>query len=60
MESSTRIFNEYPVMVGEMMMNLFAVDGSPERPLKQKMTEPLKRVGLIQLARDAMGGVKAL
>lgn len=60
MESNTRIFNEYPVMVGEMMMNLFAVDGSPERPLKQKMTEPLKRVGLMQLARDAMGGVKAL
>jgi electron transfer flavoprotein-quinone oxidoreductase len=60
MESTTRIFNEYPNMIREMMLNLFVVDGKPADPLMKKLMRPVKRVGLITLARDAMKGVGAL
>jgi len=60
MERTDRIFKAYPRMIGDMMDNLFIVDGSPCRPIKQKMKGPLKAVGYGALLKDVKGGVKAL
>ncbi len=60
MESTTRLFNEYPVMVRDVMNELFIVDGTPAKPLKQSIKPIIKQVGLGTLMKDAWGGVKAL
>lgn len=60
MASTTRIFNEYPEMASEIMEALFCVDGSPELPLKKKVMDPVKKVGLLTLAKDLRKGMKAL
>ena len=60
MEETTRIFNEYPAMARDIMLNLFKVDGRPQERIKDKLLGPLKRVGLWQLAQDGRKGMKAL
>lgn len=60
MESTTRLFNEYPEMIRQIMLNMFTVDGSPTKPLKKSLMGPIKEVGLMTVARDGMKGVKAL
>ena len=60
MESTKRIFKEYPAMVGKMMNAMFVVDGQPQEPLKQKLMGPAKEVGLMTIFKDVRGGVKAL
>ncbi len=60
MEETTRIFNEYPVMARDIMLNLFKVDGHPQARIKDKLMAPLKRVGLWTLAQDGRKGMKAL
>lgn len=60
MAHTTRIFNAYPEMATEIMTALFSVDGTPVTPLRKKIMNPLKKVGLMTLAKDARKGVKAL
>ncbi len=60
MESTKRIFNEYPAMVRDMMNNMFVVDGKPAAPLKQKLMGPVKNVGTFTILHDVRGGLKAL
>ena len=60
MESTKRIFNEYPAMVRDMMNNLFIVDGEPCVPLRRKLMDPVKAVGIKNVLKDAKGGVTAL
>ena len=60
MESTTRIFKEYPAMVKEIMNSMFVVDGKPADPLKKKIMDPVKEVGVTTVLKDAMGGMKAL
>lgn len=60
MERTTRIFDTYPAMASDMMQSLFRVDGSPVRPLRKKMMEPVRRVGLMTVFGDLRKGVKAL
>jgi electron transfer flavoprotein-quinone oxidoreductase len=60
MAQTGRIFNEYPQMAAEMMQSLFRVDGSPVQPLRKKLSEPLKKVGIMTIARDLRKGMKAL
>lgn len=56
-----RIFGLYPGMLEEMMLNLFKVDGNPATPLMKSSLNTIKRHGgLVQLAKDAWKGVKAL
>jgi electron transfer flavoprotein-quinone oxidoreductase len=60
MESNTHIFNEYPVMIDQIMANLFIVDGTPQQRIKHKVMAPLKSLGLFTLLKDAKRGVGAL
>lgn len=60
MESTKRIFKGYPEVCREIMLSMFAVDGQPVRPVKEKVMNPLKDVGLMNLLKDARGGIKAL
>ena len=60
MESTTRMFNEYPAMVRDVMNAMFIVDGEPVKPLKKSMMPIVKKVGVMNLLKDVRGGMKAL
>ncbi len=60
MESTKRIFSEYPALVKKIMNGMFIVDGSPIKPMKQTVLPPLKEVGFMNLLKDVRGGMKAL
>ncbi|MDK2824009.1 MAG: electron transfer flavoprotein-quinone oxidoreductase [Clostridia bacterium] len=55
-----RIFNEYPQLVVNIFKDMFIVDGSPGKPLRKKVLNHAKQVGLVNLLKDAWKGVKAL
>jgi len=60
MESTTRIFNEYPVLIRDVFNKLFIVDGNPVAPLKRSMMPLVKKIGFRNLFKDVRGGMKAL
>ncbi|HBT96102.1 MAG TPA: FAD-dependent oxidoreductase, partial [Coriobacteriia bacterium] len=60
MESTPRMFNEYPAMIRDVMNTLFVVDGSPVVPLKKSLVPIVKKVGFKNLLKDAWKGSKAL
>lgn len=60
MEGTTRIFDGYPQMAADILRGMFAVDGSPVRPLKGKVMGPVKGVGLLNVLKDVRKGMKAL
>lgn len=56
-----RIFGHYPLLVEEMMVNLFKVNTTPAKPIMKETWSTIKRYGgLMQLAKDAWKGVSAL
>ncbi len=57
---ATRLFVDYPLMARDMFRQLFAVDGTPVRPLRKTLPPIAKRVGYLNLARDFWKGSKAL
>lgn len=60
MEGFTRMFDGYPEMIRDLMNGMFVVDGSPVKPLKNHMMPLVKRVGLMNVLKDARGAMKAL
>ncbi len=60
LENFTRMFNEYPAMVRDIMNGMFIVDGSPTVPIKKKVIPPVKKVGIMNIIRDVRGAMKAL
>ncbi len=60
MESTTRLFNEYPALLRDVMNTLFVVDGQPVKPLKKSLVPLVKKVGFMNMLKDVQGGVKAL
>lgn len=60
MEGFDRMFSGYPEMVRDLMNGLFIVDGSPVGPLKKSMPPIVKRVGVMNLLKDARGAMRAL
>lgn len=60
MEETPRMFKGYPEMAADIMRGLFTVDGSPVQPMKRAVMEPVKRVGMLALLKDARRGMKAL
>lgn len=60
MEGFTRMFDGYPQMLRDMMEVMFIVDGSPVQPMKKSMLPIVKNVGLLNIAKDARGAMKAL
>ncbi|MDR1013732.1 MAG: FAD-binding protein [Coriobacteriales bacterium] len=60
MESTTRLFDEYPRLARDVMNTLFIVDGKPVQPLRRSLMPLVKRVGIVNLLKDVRGGMKAL
>ncbi|MCL2807385.1 MAG: FAD-dependent oxidoreductase [Coriobacteriia bacterium] len=60
MESTTRMFNEYPALARDVMNTLFIVDGSPMPPLKKSIMPLVKKLGFMNILKDARKGMKAL
>ncbi|NLI91326.1 MAG: FAD-dependent oxidoreductase [Peptococcaceae bacterium] len=55
-----RIFKQYPAMLSNIMADLFVIDGTPAVPLRKKAMKHLKAVGLMNLAKDGLKGVKSV
>lgn len=55
-----RIFNQYPSMLADIMADMFIIDGKPAVPLRKKAMKHLKAVGLMNLAKDGLKGVKSV
>ncbi|MFB6468710.1 FAD-dependent oxidoreductase [Cytobacillus sp. Hz8] len=55
-----RIFNQYPEMVSNIMKEMFVVDGKPAVPLRKKAMKHLKTIGLMNLVKDGLKGVKSV
>ncbi len=60
MESTTRLFNEYPAMVRDIFNTMFIVDGTPAKPMKKTVKPIVSQVGIGKLLKDVRGGMKAL
>ncbi|MBQ9042026.1 MAG: FAD-dependent oxidoreductase [Eggerthellaceae bacterium] len=60
LENFDRMFSGYPEMVRDIMNEMFVVDGSPVTPLKKKVMPHVKKVGIMNIARDVRGAMKAL
>lgn len=60
MEHWDSLFTDYPTCAAEAMNAMFCVDGTPQKPLKQRMMPILKQRGLWKLAQEMRKGVKAL
>ncbi|MDR1070954.1 MAG: FAD-dependent oxidoreductase [Gracilibacteraceae bacterium] len=60
MEKTPRIFSGYPEMAGNLMAQLFIVDGEPSQPLYKKVGSSLKEVGALNLMLDGMKGMRSL
>jgi electron transfer flavoprotein-quinone oxidoreductase len=55
-----RIFNEYPALAEELLASIFVVDGGEPVSIIKKLMAPMKRVGLLNVAKDAWKGMRAL
>ncbi len=60
MESTPRIFDQYPKLARDAMRALFLVDGTPMKPVRKTMPPTVKRVGYLNLIKDLSRGVRAL
>lgn len=55
-----RMFNEYPGLAESVMVDLFTVTGEPVKPLKKRMLGHVRKVGMLNLAKDAWKGAQSL
>lgn len=55
-----RIFNEYPEMVMGIMRDVFTINGEGATPLLPKLFHRARKVGFVNLAKDAWEGVRSL
>ncbi|WP_139653663.1 FAD-dependent oxidoreductase [Raoultibacter phocaeensis] len=60
MEQTTRIFNGYPQMAADILRSMFTVDGRPVEPMKRKVMDPVKNIGLMNMFKDVRKGMGAL
>lgn len=60
MESTPRIFNEYPKLAVDVMNELFIVNGEPVQSPKKAIMPHIKSIGYMNLFKDLRGAMKAL
>lgn len=58
--TNKRIFTKYPAMVNGIMEDVFTVNGRGATPLLPKLMRRANEVGVVNLAMDAMKGVRSL
>lgn len=54
------MFDAYPDMVAKVFENMFVVDGTPQKHLKDRIVPILKEYGPIKLFKEMRGALKAL
>ncbi|WP_159806393.1 FAD-dependent oxidoreductase [Cellulomonas citrea] len=60
MESTPRMFRDYPGLARDVMRELFVVDGTPMRRPSKAIGQIVRRAGYLGLAKDLVKGVRAL
>lgn len=60
MESTPRLFKEYPELLMSLLASLFVVDGQPQKPLRKKVMQELSKVGYVNLMKDLWKGAKVI
>lgn len=60
LEKTPRIFDGYPDMAANMLADLFVINGRPAKPLLKTMLQHVKKIGILNMARDAWKGVRSL
>ena len=60
MEGFGRMFEGYPEMIRDLANGLFIVDGTPVTSLKKKAMPAVKKIGIMNVLKDARGAMKAL
>lgn len=60
MESTPRVFRDYPDLARDVMRQLFLVDGTPMRPLAKAIPPIIRRTGYLNVAKDLVKGMRAL
>ena len=60
LEHFDRMFKGYPELVRDIMNDMFIIDGSPAKHIKQIVKPRLKNIGYMHLLRDVRGAMKAL
>ncbi|MGI6226301.1 MAG: FAD-dependent oxidoreductase [Peptococcales bacterium] len=55
-----RIFNQYPKLAVDIIKDMYIIDGSPLMPLRKTAINHVKKVGLMNLVKDAWKGGKIL
>ncbi len=59
MMDNPRLFTQYPEMAADTMKSLFTVNG-PQIKLRKKITPHIKKIGLLNLLKDGIKGVRSL
>lgn len=60
MEKWESMFTDYPRMATEVFDSLFVVDGTPQKHLSKRLMPIVKQRGIMKLAREVRGALKAL
>ncbi|NTU88308.1 MAG: FAD-dependent oxidoreductase [Actinobacteria bacterium] len=60
MDSTPRLFDEYPRLAADTMEEMFVVDGRPSIPLRKAVMPHLKRIGIGTLIKDVRKGLGSL
>ena len=55
-----RIFTEYPTLVNHIMHDIFEVSDEGAKPILGKVLKHVKKVGILNIIKDAWNGVKSL
>lgn len=55
-----RIFTEYPTLVNHIMHDAFEVSDEGAKPILGKVLKHVKKVGILNIIKDAWNGVKSL
>jgi electron transfer flavoprotein-quinone oxidoreductase len=57
--NNSRMYNEYPEMAAGILSDLFTIDG-PSEPLRKMIMPHLRKVGLLNLLKDGIKGMRGL
>ena len=58
--STPRIFKEYPTFVNDIMSDVFTVNSDGATSIMKKLWRRMNEVGMVQLGKDALKGVRSL
>jgi len=60
LETTPRMFKDYPQMAIDMMTEMFVMDGNPSKPMLKKMMPHINKIGLWTLIKDGWKGMKSI